>query len=146
MHKNEIKIYVASSWKNPQHEVVIEDLRGRGYQVYDYRKFNVAFSWEAIDPNYEKWTPEEYLLALGCLDVSEAFWKDMNALHEADVVLGLDPLGVSSGFELGWAAGYGKPVILLVGEFTKPELMIKGIPYRVSSLEDAISTINNLNL
>ena len=144
MHKNEIKIYVASSWKNPQHEVVIEDLRGRGYQVYDYRKVNVAFSWEAIDPNYEKWTPEEYLLALGCLDVSEAFWKDMNALHEADVVLGLDPLGVSSALELGWAVGHGKPAVLLVEDTVKPELMSKMIPFRVCQLEDLIITLESL--
>ncbi len=142
--RSQVKIYVASSWQHPRHDEVIKVLCGNGYCVYDYRNVNAAFRWESVDPHYEDWTPEEYLLALGCLDVSEAFWKDMRALHDADVVIGLDPIGVSSALELGWAAGYGKQVILLVEKFRKPELMVKSIPHRVSSMDALMVTLDLL--
>ena len=139
-----MKIYVASSWKNPRHRVIVNALRDRGAWVYDYRESNDWFHWEDLDPNYERWEPAVYLSALTTTDASEAFWRDMSALAEADAVVGLDPLGVSSALELGWAVGHGRPVVLLVGDVVKPELMAKMIPFRVCQLEDLIITLESL--
>ena len=139
-----MKIYVASSWKNPRHKAVVNALRDRGAWVYDYRESNSCFHWEDIDPNYEKWSPAEYLAALTTTDASNAFWRDMSALAAADAVVGLDPLGVSSALELGWAVGHGKPVVLLVEDTFKPELMVKMIPFRVCQLEELIITLETL--
>ena len=68
----------------------------------------------------------------------------MSALAEADAVVGLDPLGVSSALEMGWAFGHGKPAVLLVEEIVKPELMVKMIPFRVCQLEDLVITLETL--
>lgn len=144
MQITKMKIYVASSWKNPRHKAVVNALRDRGAWVYDYRESNSCFHWEDIDPNYEKWSPAEYLAALTTTDASNAFWRDMSALAAADAVVGLDPLGVSSALELGWAVGHGKPAVLLIGDVVKPELMAKMIPFRVCQLEDLVITLETL--
>ena len=144
MQITKMKIYVASSWKNPRHKAVVNALRDPGAWVYDYRESNSCFHWEDIDPNYEKWSPAEYLAALTTTDASNAFWRDMSALAAADAVVGLDPLGVSSALELGWAVGHGKPVVLLVEDIVKPELMAKMIPFRVCQLEELIITLETL--
>ena len=144
MQITKMKIYVASSWKNPRHKVIVNALRERGAWVYDYRETNAWFHWEDLDPNYEKWAPAEYLAALTTTDASNAFWRDMSALAAADAVVGLDPLGVSSALELGWAVGHGKPAVLLIGDVVKPELMAKMIPFRVCQLEDLVITLETL--
>ena len=144
MQITKMKIYVASSWKNPRHRVIVNALRERGVWVYDYREGNAWFHWEDLDPNYESWPPAEYLSALGTQEVSNAFWRDMSALAASDAVVGLDPLGVSSALELGWAVGHGKPAVLLVEDTVKPELMSKMIPFRVCNLEELIITLENI--
>lgn len=144
MQITKMKIYVASSWKNPRHKAIVNVLRERGAWIYDYRENNAWFQWEGLDPNYSKWRPAEYLGALNTTDVSNAFWRDMSALAAADAVVGLDPLGVSSALELGWAVGHGKPAVLLVEDTFKPELMVKMIPFRVCQLEDLVITLETL--
>ena len=139
-----MKIYVASSWKNRWHDLVVSRLRKRGYCVYNYREKNADFSWEGVDPDYKNWTPEEYLKGLLHRDASEAFWLDMCALDSADVVIAIEPLGISSALEVGWASGFGKPTILLATGSFKPELMVRIAQFRVSSLEDAITVLEGL--
>ena len=139
-----MKIYIASSWKNPRHKVIVRVLRERGAWIYDYRETNFLFQWDDLDPNYSKWLPAEYLSALNTQKATNAFWRDMSALAAADAVVGLDPLGVSSALELGWAVGHGKPAVLLVEDTVKPELMSKIIPFRVCNLEELIITLENI--
>ena len=146
MHKSQIKIYVASSWKNTWHDLVVSRLRKRGYCVYNYREKNADFSWEGVDPDYKNWTAEKYLKGLLHRDAAEAFWLDMSALDSADVVIAIEPVGVSSALELGWASGWGKPTILMVFGLFKPELMTRIAQFRVSSLEDAITVLEGLDL
>ena len=145
MQISKMKIYVASSWKNPLHRRVVNALLDRGAWIYDYRKDNAWFQWEDLDPNYSQWRPAEYLSALGTMHASNAFWRDMSALAKADAVVGLDPLGVSSALELGWAVGHGKPAVLLVEDIVKPELMAKMIPFRVCTLEELLITLETLD-
>ena len=144
MEITRMKIYVASSWKNPRHRTIVNALRDRGAWVYDYRENSFSFHWEDLEPDYEKWGPADYLAALTTADASDAFWRDMSALAEADAVVGVDPLGVSSALELGWAVGHGKPVVLLVGDTVKPELMTKMIPFRLCQLEDLVITLETI--
>ena len=139
-----MKIYIASSWKNPLHKVIVRVLRERGARIYDYRETNFLFQWDDLDPNYSKWRPAEYLYALNTQKATNAFWRDMSALAASDAVVGLDPLGVSSALELGWAVGHGKPAVLLVEDTVKPELMSKMIPFRVCNLEELIITLENI--
>ena len=146
MRNTQMRIYIASSWKNQWHDLVVSRLRKRGYCVYNYREKNADFSWEGVDPDYKNWTSKKYLKGLLHRDASEAFWQDMSALDSSDVVVAIEPLGVSSALELGWASGWGKPTILMVTGLFRPELMARIAQFRVSSPEDLIAILEGLDL
>ena len=139
-----MQIYVASSWRNPRHDEAVKALREAGHKVYDYRGQDPKFAWEQIDPEYAKWDAPAYLNALHSRTAQEAFWRDFDALQSADAVIGIEPLGVSSALELGWAAGAGKQTFLLVGEEVKPELMSKMVTFRVRSIQEAVAIMEAL--
>ena len=59
------KIYVASSWRNSIQPKVVKALRAEGHEVYDFRNptvGNKGFAWSAIDKDWMKWTPQQYVL------------------------------------------------------------------------------------
>ena len=59
------KIYVASSWRNQYFLDVVKKLREYGHEVYDFRNpphNHGAFMWKDVDPDFDKWTVEEYKL------------------------------------------------------------------------------------
>ena len=51
-----MKVYVASSWRNPIHPPFIATLRDCGFEVYDFRAEPGAFAWADIDPMWETWS------------------------------------------------------------------------------------------
>ena len=58
-----MKIYVASSWRNPEQPEVVTALRSLSYEVYDFRNpgdGKSGFGWREIDPNWLNWTPERW--------------------------------------------------------------------------------------
>lgn len=122
-----MKIYVATSWRNPLQPAVVRELRAVGHDVYDFRSprpGDNGFHWSEIDPEWKTWTPERYR---NCLDhpIAEAgFASDMDALNWCDAVVAVQPFGRSASLELGWAAGAGKLTILMLAE-GEPELMVK---------------------
>jgi len=121
-----MKIYLASSWRNSQQPALVRLLRSAGHDVYDFRNPRPGchgFSWSAIDPRWEEWTPEQYRASLGHLLADEGFRDDMNALKACEACVMLQPCGRSSALELGYAVGAGKFTIaqLAPGE---PELML----------------------
>ena len=57
------KVYVASSWRNQYYPDVVKKLREYGHEVYDFRNpphNHGAFYWKDIDPEFDKWTVEQY--------------------------------------------------------------------------------------
>ena len=54
-----MKIYLASSWKNPRHNEVLKALRDKGHEVYDYRT-DGNFHWSEIDPDYMQWNISDF--------------------------------------------------------------------------------------
>ena len=57
------KIYVASSWRNQYYPEVVNKLREFGHEVYDFRNpphDHGAFMWKNVDPDFDKWTVNEY--------------------------------------------------------------------------------------
>lgn len=131
-----MKLYVASSWRNPHQPEVVGLARDVGCQVYDFRNPGVegpaggpekGFSWGDIASEWQDWTVEEYRDALRTPRACEGFAADMDALEWADAVVAVMPCGRSSHLELGWACGAGKrtaiyypPVVVF-----EPELMAK---------------------
>ena len=124
-----MKIYVASSRRNLRQPRIVQLLRKRGHQVYDFRhpsENNEGFAgWEAICPDYKTWTPRQFLKALQHPFAAQHFAVNMAALDAADAVILVLPCGRSAHLELGYAVGKGKPTAILLDQQNEPELMYK---------------------
>ena len=111
-----LRIYVASSWRNPLYSSVIGALRAAGHVVFDWRDSGFRFP--------DCTTRLDYVNALHSSDASAQFHRDMRAIEEADAVVLLLPAGASAHAEAAWAAAKDKQVIVYLGdEKPQPELM-----------------------
>ena len=122
-----MKIYLASSWRNPYHAEVLADLRAAGHDVYDFKNpkpGNTGFGWRQTIARPIV-TGEDLLEALAHPRAQEGFDLDFGAMRWADVCVLLLPCGNSAHLEAGWFAGKGKPVAVLCRELREPELMYK---------------------
>jgi len=125
-----MKIYVATSWKNPFQEDVVLMLRSIGHEVYDFKnpkEGNSGFHWSAIDKDWQTWQEPEYLMALRHEVAEEGFKLDYDAMKWADACVMLLPCGRSAHLEAGWFAGNGKKLFIVLGNENPvvPELMYK---------------------
>lgn len=128
-----MRVYVASSWRNPHQPAVVTALRTAGHEVYDFRHPDVqgppgapssGFAWSAIDPAWESWSVERYRAALSHPLAVGGFAADFAAMEWADAFVYVLPCGRSASLELGWACGAGKLTIALLAD-AEPELMVK---------------------
>lgn len=138
MKELKVKIYVASSWRNPMQQVVVERLRAEGCEVYDFRNPHqtrersngfrgVGFHWSDIDPDWQLWTPEQFREALKTQTAIDGFNSDSDALEWCDrcvMIPGATP-GRSMHLEAGFAIGRGKPTAIYLAEKCEPELMYR---------------------
>lgn len=106
-----LQIYVASSWKNKEHEAVVAFLRSQGHFVYNYRE--PGFGWSSIDPNWRSWTLPQYIQALDHPLAKKGFKMDMEALKAADVCVLLHNSGRSAHLEAGYAACHSSLIVFL---------------------------------
>lgn len=149
-----MKIYVALSWRNQRHPLVVLALRKDGHYVYDFTDRNqtpddgvtpptFAFNWGWIDPAWKQWSTEEYQKALEHELAMKGFESDFSAMKWADSCVLVLPCNRSAHLELGWFLGQGKPgYILLDKESFEPELMYKlatGVYADLGSLRVAIA-------
>lgn len=124
-----MKIYVASSWRNDEQPAVVRALREHGHEVYDFRQASTdpdaqgyGFHWSEIDPNWKKWTPEEFRAALHHKIATHGLELDLCGMKWADAIVLVMPCGRSAHLELGWAIGAGKRALILLDD-GEPELM-----------------------
>jgi hypothetical protein len=119
-----MKIYCASSWRNPWCPKVVVLLRGEGHDVYDFREpvpGEHGFHWSEIDPQWENWTPQHYRVALQSPIAENGFGRDMKALRECDACVLVQPCGRSAHLEIGWAAGAGKATAVFFPTDIEPD-------------------------
>lgn len=125
--RSPLKIYVASSWRNPHQPSVVAALRDVGHRVYDFRhpgEGEVGFEWSRIDADWRKWTPQQYREALRDPVAQHGFRLDMTALSEADATVLVLPCGRSAHLELGFAVASGQRTFVLCDTtLDEPELM-----------------------
>lgn len=124
------RIYLASSWRNPNQPEVLAALRAAGHEVYDFRNpapGKNGFSWRdcgsqaALD--HAKTIPS-YLEAIQSDRAAEGFSFDKAALDWCDTCVLALPCGRSAHLELGYATGQGKDTYVLLHEDKfEPELM-----------------------
>jgi hypothetical protein len=123
-----VKIYVASSWRNLVQPGIVHILRRCGHEVYDFRHpapGNDGFSWSAIDPAWQEWTPAQYRAALQHPVAREGYELDMAALRSCDACVLVLPAGRSANWEFGYAMGQGKRGVVVQFEGQEPELMYR---------------------
>lgn len=121
-----MRIYVASSWRNAFQPEVVRQLRLLGHEVYDFRNppGRTGFSWSEIDPEWEKWTPTEFIEVMRTNPIASAGYNsDMAAIEACDLLILVLPSGRSASFEAGVAKGMEKPVIVFMPKACEPELM-----------------------
>jgi hypothetical protein len=126
---------VASSWRNARQPEVVAALREAGHAVYDFRNPQVGytnsnpdahgFHWSAIDPDWQQWTPTQYVEALSH-PLSEQGWlSDWEAMLWADTSVLVLPSGRSAHLEAGYFAGARKDLFFLLTDQQEPELMYR---------------------
>jgi hypothetical protein len=141
-----MKIYVASSWRNGKQPYMIDRLKKRGYDVYDFRnptEGNHGFHWSDIDTFWKTWDSNTLKENLNHRIAINGFTHDFIAMRECNVFLGLMPFGISASIEMGWAAGQGRTTILLLDN-GEPELMIKLFDFICTSMKEVLSVLETL--
>jgi nucleoside 2-deoxyribosyltransferase len=144
-----MKVYLASSWRNKHYERVLEGLRHAGFEVYDFKNpapGDRGFQWTEIDPAWGLWTPNAFISALDHDLAVKGFSSNMRGLRAADVVILLMPSGRSAHLEAGWAAGAGKPLVVLLplGEPFEPELMYKMAARVVTTVGECLGVLREI--
>lgn len=122
------QIYVASSWRNTYQPIVVDAIRDRGWDVYDFRNpepNNHGFHWSEIDPDWKLWSAIKFRNALNHRIADAGYKLDYDALNASDICVLLLPAGRSAHLEAGYCIGQGKPVIVMIPEPVEPELMYK---------------------
>lgn len=126
-----MRLYVASSWRNPYQQEAVAVLRAEGHEVYDFRnpgQGDTGFSWREISPGWEGWSPAEWREALRHPVAVHGFRNDFEAMRWAEACVLVLPSGRSSHLEAGYMAGEGKPVVMFLPgdhpERVEPDLMV----------------------
>ena len=125
-----MKIYVASSWRNPLQGKMVELLRSHGHEVYDFknpRPGDNGFHWSEIDLNWKEWEPSAFRDGLSHSIAEAGFRSDFDAMKWADACVLCLPCGRSAHLEAGWFIGAGKPCFIYLPTYQpcEPELMYK---------------------
>jgi len=139
------RIYVASSWRNDFQPQVVEALRDAGHAVYDFKNPPHGlggFAWSELDPNWESWTPDEFILQIETNPIAAGgYLSDLRSMMWADTCVLVMPCGRSAHLELGWMAGAGKRTVILLSEGEEPELMYLLADDIVTSVDELVETL-----
>ena len=99
-----MRIYVTSSWRKAHQQSVVDALWNAGHAVY----------WSEIDPNWQKWTTQQYAAALEHEYAKFGFNRDFEAMKVSDACVLVLPCGRSANAEAGWMKGAGKKVFVYI--------------------------------
>lgn len=143
-----MKIYVASSWRNPSQQTVVQALRGAGHDVYDFRNpepGDTGFGWRQCASEAQLKDARAFRDEVLTHPVARAgFGKDMHALQAADATVLVLPCGRSAHLELGYATGSGQRTIVLLDQpMSEPELMYLMNSEICVSLEEVIESLRD---
>ena len=139
-----MRIYVASSWRNPYQQLVVAELRTAGHHVYDFRNprpGDTGFHWGEIDTAWRHWSPLGFRDALEHPIARKGFASDMTALEECEACVLVLPCNRSAHLELGWAVGAGRTTAILQLDPQEPELMYRMVDYLCLSIAELVQCL-----
>lgn len=145
-----MRVYLASSWRNPDQPAAVQFLRDWGHEVYDFRNptgtpdVDTGFQWSSIDKDWQNWTAHQFRDALNDPIAVAGFNSDFNAMKWCDACVMLMPCGSSAHLELGWAAGADKHTAIVMSDGKEPELMIKVADALLMSIKSAAHWLDEL--
>ena len=142
MRRSSMRVYVASSWRNPRQPEVVAHLRAAGHEVYDFRNpapGEHGFGWREVAPEPPPWSAERTRAVLSHPVAVRGFHLDMSALVWCEACVMVQPCGRSAAFELGWAAGNGRATAVLLADGQEPELMFKAANRLCVSLDEVVA-------
>lgn len=136
------RIYVASSWRNQNHQKLVSLLRDNGHKVYDFTKPNGVSQtnvWDEVKLNQDNCTAAQYSEAMTNPVVEKRFENHLEAMTAADTCILLLPCGFSAHSEAGFMAGLGKRVFVFsYDQNVKPELMYLLYEGYTNEIEDLL--------
>lgn len=148
-----MRLYVASSWRNPSQPEVVDQLRAAGHEVYDFRNPHMGpgarghgFHWSEIDEEWEQWAPGAFRGALHHPTARDGFASDKAGCDWAEAGVLLLPCGRSAHLEAGYMAGRGKPVVALIEDPCEPELMYGFLEAIACSRPELLLTLDVLRI
>lgn len=131
-------IYVATSWRNPHFDGVIDALGQWGIPHYNFRKS--GFGWSQVRPNWrlENLNFRNYMEMLTDTRAVTAFDRDFEALTNCDGCILIMPCNRSAHLELGYVLGAGKPGAILMPYFPvkDPELMYRMANFVTTDIDE----------
>jgi hypothetical protein len=136
-----VKIYIASSWRNPLQPAIVHALRRCGHEVYDFRnpkEGDTGFGWQQVMPSYVlggKVDPVEYRECLRHPIAEAGYANDIGALRWCDAIVYVMPCGRSASWEFGYAMGQGKAGYVCMFGNDEPDLMFSEAKILVSMNE-----------
>jgi nucleoside 2-deoxyribosyltransferase len=144
-----MRIYVASSWRNPRQQEVVRALREAGQDAYDFRHpapGNNGFHWSEIDPAWKNWGPQQFREGLLHPTARKGFRQDYDAMRAADACVLVLPAGRSAHLEAGWFTGCGVPVWVLLAPGEEPELMYALAARLVCDVRELVNEVTRIDL
>lgn len=143
-----VRVYIASSWRNPIYDSMREYLTACDFEVYDFKNEETAFRWEDVDPDWDRIGDDivnhvRFETLMSNPAVKKAYNADFEALRHSDIVILLLPAGRSAHLEAGWAVGHGKVVIVYVyGRMNPVEVMYAMLGKVFDDLEDLLAWLD----
>jgi hypothetical protein len=158
--RKEMKIYLASSWRNEKYDSTRVFLEKLGNTVYDFKNEETAFEWKEIDPDFEMHGPlktvnmsaERFVKALQHPFARLGYESDAHAIYTADLTVLLLPCGRSAHAEFGMAVGQGHvrkgkyTIVFLDDPISEPEIVYLGATAVVKNLDELKSAVALISL
>jgi hypothetical protein len=152
-----LRVYVATSWRNLYQPSIVTALRKEDFEVYDFRHpepGDEGFHWSEIDEEWRTWSPQRYIQAIEHPLAVKGFAHDENGLITSDAGVLVLPCNRSSHLEAGYFYGAKKPLIIYIppdlgirpegqdasSAFT-PELMYKVTKHITTDLKTVITIL-----
>lgn len=141
-----MKVYVASSWRNDFYGTLVGMLRAAGHDVFDWRDPPASKpipSWKHLVDDPARVTGPRQRELYEHPDAVQALAADLGAVADADVVIGLQPFGVSATVEVMEARRLGKHVALMLAT-TNFELMLGVLENRFTTPAELMRWLRGL--